>query len=106
MPVHRLDAVAATFHDDGSLSARTEFTSSIAALEAVLLPHLRREEVLGIVGHWMGDSLDPERFDTLVHAVGPVTRFILLHMFDGPYRRACAVRWGPDVPVGPLDTPR
>jgi hemerythrin-like domain-containing protein len=61
---------------------------------------------LGILGHWMGDSLDPERFDLVTHTVGPVTRFVLLHLFDGPYRRACAVRWGPDVPVGPLDAPR
>lgn len=61
---------------------------------------------LGIEGHWMGDSLDPERVELLHHQVGPVTRFVLLHVFDGPYRRACAVRWGPDVPVGPLDAPR
>jgi len=26
----------------------------------------------------------------------------LLHVFAGPYARACAARWGPDVPVKPL----
>ncbi|MDH6282245.1 hemerythrin-like domain-containing protein [Prescottella agglutinans] len=135
--VDRLDAAAATFHDDGSLGARIEFTRSLATLEDVLLPHLRLEEdeamplvsraltaaqwvrwdrtenidpkskwELGIEGQWLGDSLDPQRRDILVHLVGPVTRFVLLHLFDGPYRRACAVRWGPDVPVGPLDAPR
>ncbi|MGO4205227.1 hemerythrin domain-containing protein [Rhodococcus sp. TAF43] len=60
---------------------------------------------LGIEGHWLGDSLDPQRVDLLHHQVGPVTRFVLLHVFDGPYRRACAARWGADVPVGPLQIP-
>ncbi|WP_433608956.1 hemerythrin domain-containing protein [Prescottella agglutinans] len=135
--IDRLDAAAAMFHDEGAPSARTEFTRSLAALEEVLLPHLRREEdeampvvsraltaaqwdawdraenidpkskwELGIIGQWMGDGLDPERFEKLTHTVGPVTRFVLLHAFAGPYRRACAVRWGPDVPVGPLEIPR
>ncbi|RVW06949.1 hemerythrin domain-containing protein [Prescottella agglutinans] len=133
----RLDTAAAMFHDNGSPSARSEFTRSLATLEEVLLPHLRQEEdeamplvarnltaaqwvqwdrtenidpkskwELGILGQWLGDSLDPERTDLLHHQVGPVTRFVLLHVFEAPYRRACALRWGPDVPVGPLEAPR
>lgn len=57
---------------------------------------------LGLEGHWLGDSLDPVRAEVLNRQVGRVTRFVMLHLFDGPYRRACALRWGPDVPVGPL----
>jgi hemerythrin-like domain-containing protein len=57
---------------------------------------------LGHEGHWLIDSLDPERYDVVVHTVPALPRFILIHAMAGPYRRGCAARWGPDVQVRPL----
>jgi hypothetical protein len=61
---------------------------------------------LGQEGHWLIDSLDPERYDLTVHAVSAVPRFILIHAMAGRYRRECAARWGPQVQVRPLSQQR
>jgi len=57
---------------------------------------------LGREGHWLIDSLDPERYNVVVRTVGAVPRFILLHALARPYRLECATRWGPRVQVAPL----
>jgi iron-sulfur cluster repair protein YtfE (RIC family) len=57
---------------------------------------------LGREGHWLIDSVDQERYDVVVHQVPAVLRFVLLHGYAWPYRRACAARWGPNVEVAPL----
>ena len=57
--------------------------------------------VLAIQGHFLADSLDPERYDLLIHLIPAVPRFVVLKGFAGRYRRACAARWGADVPCGP-----
>lgn len=57
---------------------------------------------LGREGHWLIDSLEPERFDVVVHTVGPLPRFVLLHALARPYRLECATRWGRLVDVSPL----
>jgi iron-sulfur cluster repair protein YtfE (RIC family) len=57
---------------------------------------------LGREGHWLIDSLDPERFDVVVHTVGALPRFVLLHAMARPYRLECATRWGQQVEVSPL----
>ncbi|WP_020106109.1 hemerythrin domain-containing protein [Nocardia sp. 348MFTsu5.1] len=64
-----------------------------------IAPKSKRE--LGIEGHWLIDSVDQERYDLVVHLVPPAMRFFVLHTFARPYRRACALRWGPDVDVTP-----
>ena len=56
---------------------------------------------LGIEAHWIVDGVDREDYDVTVHKVGPATRFMLLHVFRRPYRRACAARWGADLDVSP-----
>jgi hypothetical protein len=61
---------------------------------------------LGLEGHWLIDSVDQERYDVVVHQVPAVLRFILLHRYARPYRRACAARWGPNVDVAPLTKQR
>jgi hemerythrin-like domain-containing protein len=60
------------------------------------LPQLGRE------GRWLMDSLDPPRYQVLVHLVPPPARLIIVKGFARSYRRACVLRWGPDVAVGPL----
>lgn len=57
---------------------------------------------LGNEGHWLIDSLDPQRYDVVVHTVPVLPRFILIHAMAKPYRRACATRWGSDIQVRPL----
>ena len=57
---------------------------------------------LGREGHWLIDSLDPAGYKIVVGNVPPIPRFVLLHAFAGPYARACAARWGPEVSITPL----
>jgi hypothetical protein len=57
---------------------------------------------LAMDGHWLMDQLDPQRYRTLVHLVPPTARLLIVKGFAGRYRRACALRWGADVPVRPL----
>jgi hemerythrin-like domain-containing protein len=57
---------------------------------------------LGAEGHWLMDSLDPDRYQVLMHLVPAPVRFVLLTAFAHRYRTACALRWGADVPAGPL----
>ena len=63
---------------------------------------------LGLEGHWAIDSGNREVYDHVIGKVNPVLRFVLLRSFGPIYRKACATRWGADVPVGPKldDTPR
>ncbi len=61
---------------------------------------------LGQEGHWLIDSLDPERYDLTVQTVPAVPRFILIHGMARSYRRACATRWGQEVQVRPLSQQR
>jgi hypothetical protein len=53
------------------------------------LPRLAAE------GHWLMDSLDPQRYQILVHLVPAPLRFVVIKGFAGQYRRACARRWAP-----------
>lgn len=57
---------------------------------------------LGVEGHFLLDGLDPARARVLLHQVPAPLRVVLARGFAGRYRRECAARWGPDVPVGPL----
>ena len=66
-------------------------------------PKTKRE--LGVEAHWAIDGVARDDYDIAVHKVGPVTRFVLLHAFKGPYRRACAARWGADLDVSPRPRP-
>ncbi|WP_405148292.1 hemerythrin domain-containing protein [Sphaerisporangium sp. NBC_01403] len=66
----------------------------------------RSKRELGREGHWLIDSLDPEGYDVVVRVVPAVPRFILLHAFAKPYRRECALRWGPHIQVTPLSRQR
>ena len=59
---------------------------------------------LGREGQWLMDSLDPRRYQVLVHLVPAPVRLVIVKGFSRSYRKACALRWGPDVPVGPLAT--
>jgi hypothetical protein len=65
----------------------------------------KSKKELGREGHWLIDSLDPERYDVVLHTVAAIPRFILLHAMARPYRLECAERWGPQVHVGPLSRP-
>ena len=56
---------------------------------------------LGIEAHWIIDGAGREDYDVTVRKVDPATRFMLLHAFKRPYRRACATRWGADLDVSP-----
>ena len=51
--------------------------------------------------HWLMDGLDPDRYQVLVHLVPPPARLVIVHGFARSYRRACAARWGAELPVGP-----
>ena len=62
----------------------------------------KSKKELGHEGHWLIDSLGPERYDVVVHAVPALPRFILIHAMARPYRKECAARWGPQVQVRPL----
>ena len=56
---------------------------------------------LGIEGHWLVDSIDPEGYQVVVHTVAAMPRFILLHGFARRYRRQAIACWGPqDGPPG------
>lgn len=57
---------------------------------------------LGREGHWLIDSIDRAGYKVVVGSVPPIPRFVLLHAFAGRYARACAARWGPGVPIKPL----
>ena len=57
---------------------------------------------LGVEGHFLLDGLDPHRAYVLLHQVPAPVRLVLLKGFGRRYRRECAARWGPEVPVGPL----
>ncbi|MFE5700840.1 hemerythrin domain-containing protein [Rhodococcus koreensis] len=67
--------------------------------EVFIASKTKRE--LGIEAHWLVDGVDREDYDVTVRKVGPATRFMLLHAFKRPYRRACAARWGADLDVSP-----
>ena len=56
---------------------------------------------LGLEGHWLIDGGDRAVYDHVVGKVNPVVRFVLLRVFGPKYRKACAARWGADIPVGP-----
>jgi hypothetical protein len=56
---------------------------------------------LGLEGHWLIDGRDRAVYDHVVGKVNPVLRLVLVRVFGPTYRKACATRWGPDVPVGP-----
>ncbi len=56
---------------------------------------------LGMEGHWLIDGVDRSDYERVIGTVNPVLRFVLLRYFGPKYRRACAVRWGAGVPVGP-----
>ncbi|GIH14297.1 hemerythrin domain-containing protein [Rugosimonospora africana] len=51
---------------------------------------------LGLEGHWLLDGIDPEGYQTVVHVVPAVARFILLHGFARAYRRRATARWTPE----------
>ena len=68
--------------------------------EHYVKPKSKKE--LGQEGHWLIDSIDPAGYDVVVSNVPPIPRFVLLHVFAGPYQRACAARWGFQVQVKPL----
>jgi hemerythrin-like domain-containing protein len=59
--------------------------------EHYVKPKSKKE--LGQEGHWLIDSIDPAGYTVVVGNVPPVPRFVLLHLFAGPYQRACAARW-------------
>lgn len=65
-----------------------------------LAPKSKQE--LGLEAHWLIDGADRQDYDIMAHKVGPFTRFMLLHAFARPYRRACAARWGAGVDIRPL----
>jgi hemerythrin-like domain-containing protein len=68
--------------------------------EHYVKPKSKKE--LGREGHWLIDSVDPAGYTVVVGNVPPIPRFVLLHLFAGPYQRACSARWGPNVKVKPL----
>jgi len=63
---------------------------------------------LGLEGHWLIDGGNRDVYDHVIGKVNPVLRLILVRGFGPSYRKACATRWGADVPVGPRldETPR
>jgi len=56
---------------------------------------------LGLEGHWLIDGTDRAGYDHVIRKVNPVLRVILLRLYGPKYRRACTIRWGPDVTVAP-----
>ena len=61
----------------------------------------KSKKELGLEGHWLIDGGDRTVYNHVVGTVNPVLRLVLLRVFGPKYRRACAIRWGADVPVGP-----
>lgn len=57
---------------------------------------------LAIEGHWLMDNLDPRRYRVLIHLVPPPVRLLIVKGFARRYRKACALRWGLELAVGPL----
>lgn len=49
---------------------------------------------LGMEAHWVLDGLPPDGREVMLSVVPAVPRFILLHGFGRPYRRAATRRWG------------
>ena len=70
--------------------------------EHYIKPKSKKE--LGGEGHWLIDSIDPAGYAVVMENVPPIPRFVLLHVFAGPYKRACAARWGRNVIAKPLRT--
>ncbi len=66
----------------------------------------KSKKELGREGHWLVDSLDPQRYDVVVRHVPAVPRFILIHALAKPYRLECATRWGLGVQIQPLHQQR
>jgi hypothetical protein len=56
---------------------------------------------LAAEGHWLMDGLDEARYLKLVSLVPAPVPFVVEKGYAGRYRRACALLWGPRVPVGP-----
>jgi hypothetical protein len=52
---------------------------------------------LGLEGHWLLESIDPEGYQVVVNQVPPVPRFILVRGFAGMYRRRAVARWQAEV---------
>jgi hemerythrin-like domain-containing protein len=48
---------------------------------------------LAYSGHWMVDGASPAVFDTVVHEVPALPRFVLLRFLGGPYRRRRTAMW-------------
>ncbi len=61
----------------------------------------KSKKELGLEGHWLIDGGDRTVYNHVVGTVNPVLRLVLLRVFGPKYRRACAIRWGANVPVGP-----
>jgi hemerythrin-like domain-containing protein len=129
--IDRLCLAARACSADDSPHARQAVIGALDALEAALLPHLRREEdeMMPVVSHtitrrqwddwghdviknkpkielarevpWVLDRLDPERYRVAIGALPTVARFVLIHAFAGRYRRDSATRWGAGFAVEP-----
>ncbi|MGW5153746.1 hemerythrin domain-containing protein [Rhodococcus koreensis] len=129
--IDRLTTAARIYRTDPAPAAQHAVMSALDALEAALLPHLRREEdeMMPVVsrtitrrqwddwGHdlvknkpklelarevpWVIDGLDGERYDVVTQVLPAVPRFIMLHALARQYRRASVTRWGPGVEVTP-----
>jgi len=67
--------------------------------QTVSKPKSKKE--LGLEGHWLIDGRDRAVYDHVVGKVNPVLRLVLVRVVGPTYRKACATRWGPDVPVSP-----
>ena len=48
---------------------------------------------LAYSGHWLVDGAGPADYDTVVHEVPAVPRFVLLHFLGGPYHRRRKAMW-------------
>jgi hemerythrin-like domain-containing protein len=59
---------------------------------------------LAVEGHWLMDGLDRARYQKLASLVPSPVRIVIEKGYARRYRRACALRWGPRVPVGPRAT--
>lgn len=60
---------------------------------------------LAYTGHWLVDGADPAVFDTVVHEVPAIPRFVLLRLLGGPYRRRRTAMWhGTSADAVPLTT--
>lgn len=125
--IDHLRAAAGAYRAVDSPEARQALVAALDGLEAVLLPHLRREEdeMMPVVSRtitrrqwddwgrdivknkpklelarevpWVVDGLDDERYRVATGVLPAVARFIMLHAFAGRYRRASTTRWGAEV---------